>query len=489
MEIENMRSFSRFLTIILSSFLIIASLSPAYAVEINDAGAKNLKSQLSNYIDEYKNIVAPLGVTLDMKGDITVEQGSGYYAATLPSIIYKSPDSKKIKIGLTAINAIPTDNSKNWKISMAIPTPVLFLDQNDETQMRLDIGKQNIGGLWSFDLGNFVKLAAQYEDIKFTNLEKNDVFGFSKTTINSDMTEKEKGVWSGPAKVTASNFFIDTPELKNAFTIESIENTSIVNSYSPTKYKQARKDFFNNNSDNSPLHSLSLFMEALGDIQTNFSIKNMKFTNKENNKDTKIQNINFGYNAKQISDNNFNFATNISYDGLSATDMSDDIPKNFKTSISLTKLPIKDLIEIGQQAITENSKNDVNAKKVAVTKAVKFLPQKLKDAGTTLSLKDTKLGSDIYDIILSGDLQAEPSSKIGGAGSLNIETHGLDKLMKSLQENPKGKSLAQQLAIFRIISNEDKNKNTAVIKIDKEGKLSINGKDMSTIGGLLGGAQ
>jgi len=490
MEIENMRSFSRFLTIILSSFLIIASLSPAYAVEINDAGAKNLKSQLSNYIDEYKNIVAPFGDTLDMKGDITVEQGRGYYAATLPSIIYKSSNSKKIKIGLTAINAIPTDNSKNWKISMAIPTPVLFLDQNDETQMRLDIGKQNIGGLWSFDLGHFVKLAAQYDDIKFTNLETNNVFGFAKTTINSNMTEKKVDVWSGTAKITVSDFFVDTPELKNAFTIENIENTSIVHNYSPTKYKQARKDFFGGNTDNSLFPSLSFLMDnALGDIQTNFSIKNMKFTNKENNKDTKIQNINFGYNAKQISDNNFNFATNISYDGLSATDMSDDIPKNFKTSISLTKLPIKDLIEIGQQAITENSKNDVNAKKVAVTKAVKFLPQKLKDAGTTLSLKDTKLGSDIYDIILSGDLQAEPSSKIGGAGSLNIETHGLDKLMKSLQENPKGKSLAQQLAIFRIISNEDKNKNTAVIKIDKEGKLSINGKDMSTIGGLLGGAQ
>ena len=142
-----------------------------------------------------------------------------------------------------------------------------------------------------------------------------------------------------------------------------------------------------------------------------------------------------------------------------------DIPTNFKSSISLTKLPIKDLIEIGQQAINENSESDVNAKKVAVTKAVKFLPQKLKEAGTTLSLKDTKLGSNIYDIILSGDLQAEPSSKIGGTGSLNIETHGLDKLMQSLQENPKGKSLAQQLAIFRIISNEDENKNTAVIKV------------------------
>ena len=61
--------------------------------------------------------------------------------------------------------------------------------------------------------------------------------------------------------------------------------------------------------------------------------------------------------------------------------------------------------------------------------------------------------------------------------------------MKSLQENPKGKSLAQQLAIFRIISNEEENKNTAVIKVDKEGKLSINGKDMSAIGSLIGGVQ
>ena len=81
-------------------------------------------------------------------------------------------------------------------------------------------------------------------------------------------------------------------------------------------------------------------------------------------------------------------------------------------------------------------------------------------------------------------LKAHPESAMGGVGELNITTTGLDKIMNLLQSSNQGQALAQQLTIFRVISEQKGDKNIARIKLTPEGSVSINGKDMS---GLMGG--
>ncbi len=469
--------------------LLIMVPAPAYAVEINDTGAKALKTMLSSHMDNYKKSMQASGGDVTLDGDITIEQGDGYYAATLPATTYQTVTGNNVKIGLIAINAIPTDNPNNWKFSMAFPTPILINNKNDGIIQRIDIGDQNMGGIWSANLESFSTINAQYNNVKLTNIEDNSLFSIAKISINSDLKENNKNLWSGPTNITLSNLSVGTANKPQEITIEEIKTIANIDGYKPG---QETSDTLPNNNFKGDLtkHIFNRF-QSLGNISTQFNIKNITINNAEKNKTPKaIDLIQFSYKSTMINENNVNQDINFGYNGLTFNNQTADtaiIPDNFQTTLSLKNFPLLAVINFAEEAI--GGGKDSSEKQVAATKAMKFLPQKLKEAGTILHLKNTHLGNAAYNVSMNGNLKADPASTIGGIGELNIETRGLDTLIESLKNTKNGNSLATQLTLFRIVSEQQNDKNSARIELNETGNVTINGKDMSALLGLGGGSQ
>ena len=465
-------------------------ISPAHAVEINDEGAEKLKKMLSSHMENYKKSIKTSGGNLKSEGEITIEQGDGYYAATLPATTYETIIGNNVKIGLVAINAIPTDSPDNWKFSMAIPTPILITNKEDKTIQRFDIGKQKMGGLWSEKLENFSTIDAQYDDIKFTDIETNSFFNIKKLAVNSKLKESKQNLWDGPTNVILSNLSAGSTEKPKELTIEEIGTVINVSGYNHNKFKQAQEQLQNlaENKAKSGFGSYIFdILKSMGDVSTQFNIKNVT-VNSDKAKDSlkAIDLIQFSYNSTTPKENNINQSFSFGYSGLKFKDGTEDTalaPQEFKTTLSLENFPFLEVVEFAEKAI--GNKKDKAEKQLAATKAMNFLPQKLKDAGTALQLKNTKLSNASYTVNIDGELKADPASKIGGIGFLNIETKGLDALIKELQNNPKADALTSQLTIFRVISEQESDKNTARIKLNETGNITINDKDIS---GLMGAA-
>ena len=195
--------------------------------------------------------------------------------------------------------------------------------------------------------------------------------------------------------------------------------------------------------------------------------------------------IRFSYESTAPNQNKISQGFTIGYSGLNFKDTAQNtalVPQQFKTSISLKNFPFVDVINFAEETVGDTK--DPSAKQVAAAKAMSFLPQKLKDAGTSLMLKNTSFGNASYNVVMDGILKAEPASQIGGVGTLNIEATGLDAVMTELQKTPGAAGLAQPLTMFRLISEQKGDKNIAKIELNAQGNVSVNGKDMSA---LMGG--
>jgi hypothetical protein len=160
--------------------LIFTAALPALAKPaINDAGAAKVKTLVQNMIDQQSKMHMSKTSQFVADGDIQVEQAKSYYAVTLPDITIVSQheekgETKKLiaKIGIIGLNVLPTDNENEWKMTLAIPTPIKYLDENNKTLMKLDIGQQQMVGVWNEDLNAFADLNGQYRDLLLHNNEQ-----------------------------------------------------------------------------------------------------------------------------------------------------------------------------------------------------------------------------------------------------------------------------------------------------------------------------
>jgi len=190
----------------LLAFLVFAAVLPAQAQDTN-ARAQILKGQLEGFLENQKSVALKNGCKLATKGEITVEQANGYYAFTLPHITYTDSKGVRSDIGMVAVNAVPQANNE-WKISLALPTPINSFGSGGGEQFRTDIGTQNANGIWNEKLGHFVSVDANYGNIRLSNLQDQSTVTIGALAVNSQLQENDPEAYTGKAVVTADNISI-----------------------------------------------------------------------------------------------------------------------------------------------------------------------------------------------------------------------------------------------------------------------------------------
>ena len=186
--------------------LLIVTTMPAQAQD-NNARAQILKGQLEGFLENQKSVALKNGSKLATKGEITVEQASGYYAFTLPHITFTDAKGVRTEIGMLALNAVPQEKNE-WKITMALPTPINSYGSGGGEQFRTDIGNQNASGVWNEKLGHFTSVDANYSNIRLSNLMDQSTVTIGALAVNSQMQENDPEAYTGKAVVNADNISI-----------------------------------------------------------------------------------------------------------------------------------------------------------------------------------------------------------------------------------------------------------------------------------------
>lgn len=196
--------------IVFSCLLALSVLFPlmAQAQGVNaDARAQILKGQIEGFLENQKAMALKNGCLLDAKGATTVEKANGYYAFTLPLITYTDSKGVRSEIGMIALNAVP-EGEFDWKISMALPTPINSFSSKGTQQFKTDIGSQTISGVWNEKLGHFTSVDAKLANVQLNDLLKQSTMTVGALNFASSLTERDVGTYTGNAKWTMDNIAI-----------------------------------------------------------------------------------------------------------------------------------------------------------------------------------------------------------------------------------------------------------------------------------------
>lgn len=477
-------------------FIILTALCLVYApfanaATVNDAGEKQLKSIFTKMIEKRRNALEERGGKLETDGDIVIEQTDTYYAVTMPAMTVTNEDGMIGKIGLVAINATPMDKADDWKMSVAIPTPILYEDKEGNPVMRLDIGAQEMGGIWNGRLENFSKLAAKYSDIKFSHSKKQEVLNINQFNVSVDLKETKEDYWTGPTKMSLQNVSITDNadnkliELGEARILIAFEN------FSPKKRAEIL-DSLAKQSEGSEDTSISLPALVMGSIGDSFSLegvlKNLTVSGKNNKKlGDKGLSLNSGTFAVSMNDLNkdtIKQGFKFSFNGLENEKNGELAPTDMNINIKMDNVPLKELLGLAEKIIPKDG-DKTGAKQVAAMQTMLTAPKILADAGTTISLINTKYGNNLYAASLNGKLTANQSSMFGTTGEVIFTMKGLEKLLSALKgKTDHKKTVARLKAIQKICAKQgdgDEQQNICHFKLDESAKLTVNGQDMKVL--------
>ncbi len=500
---------SRFLA--LMSVLMLAIVAPAaHAVEINDKGAQHLKTIFEELI-AYQKSVSELAEDgrIVYQGEVIVEPSDEYYAITLPhtSIVY--PKGSRLELGMVSMNAVPHDQAGQWKMTVALPTPIILFDKAGAPKLQMDIGGQISAGIWHEELEYFTKLDARYQDIKIKNADKTFVTTIPEAEILYDLNEDEEGRWSGPLQGTLRNVAMNSEGPgKGSITMTELKLGVKLFSYIPEAVKDYKEKLMTmaeagSDGEVNPEYISSLYkmiVTLLGNSGDGFTaqyevsgldILRRGESEDEPNKTVHFDKLHIGFDLTGFLKNQVKMALRFGFDGFKGPPSDDEsmnriIPTTTRMDIQLNNIPFQKIADLG-----ENSFGGGQGMSHLAGFALK-IPAILSESGTTITFSDNHFGNAVYHMTANGKIRADITARNSATADINISARGLEQLKADLAEegddplNEKAQEfqrMAAQLQILQVLSEKKNDDDGALIHVlnfemNNKGEMLMNGQDI-----------
>ena len=517
--------------------LILLS-SPVYAADVSAEGATALKAVIQAEIDARKNVHTASGSELLTQGDLKVETADGYYAVTFPHIKVKDATGLIVDVGMFAANVIPGDTPKEWKASFAIPTPIHVFNKENVALGNVTFGKQRAAGVWDMDLKSFTRFDGEYADIEFKSVDQKSGFKIGKSTLRTLLKrDATTGNLTGPSVGVFSDWTLSAPDEGLSASIKDVNFEVTVKDFDP---KVALS--FNDQVAALGQNGQTITDSVVSGGQSGIALYNMltdviskssdSFTTNrglygrsipttagtsafaptpENGATAtpgkpetfELGTAGFGFDMGGFRSGSVKMSMRLNYGGLKISDTTDPykdlIPFASKIDFSINNLPFKELVDLGRGTMTASSSGDPNAAQMAGMTAMMQVPQLLTDAGTNLTHTFDST-ADIFKIESNGVVSANIKALLGYTADENLTFTGLDKIIARINEemknpaNPQAsvlQSVLGTLSVMQMVGQKDPSdpdKRTYKLVVDEQGKMLMNGSDMSTIMGGGAGA-
>lgn len=498
------------------------SLSPAWAA-MNAEDAKNLKTIFGQLVEKMDTEARLQGGQLETEGEIMVEASDNYFAITLPHMTFVGADQSKVNIGMIAINAMPGSSQQEWKMTVAIPTPITLYGSDGRETGVIEIGSQNFAGVYNQTFGNFVRLNGRYKDISITEPLDSSTVKMGEIAVVYDLKESASGIWSGPMNMAINNISALFNKTGSAGKIGSIKIDSTVKNYSVAEanaYSEKMNALLESLETDAPsvsaphvqgmFNTISDFLTTVWDgFGSEFTVSGIEFMNPPKSGQPastfKMDHLSFGMTADGMKGNKASLQQTLKMAGLSVTpsDSSTEeiMPENLNLDMTVTNLPLQDLIKMAKdnlnQGVTASSGGNL-----AALNAMAQAQQLLTQSATTLTIKDTGLGkTGVYDLKLNGAALANIQAVMGGTGKVRLEIAGIENMIALAQKaandpaldamkKDKAAKAVQSLTFMQMIGQQTKNAAGQDIRaydfeLTGDGKTLLNGADMmSVMGGM-----
>jgi hypothetical protein len=480
---------ARWLFVLVSFALLLAG--PARAQAINAEGAAKLKTVFEEIIDYQKNAAKADGrIGLEYEGEVTVEPAGSYYAVTLPHMRMIYPDASTLEIGMISVNASPHDTPGQWKMAMAMPTPMVMLDAQKKHIMRLNIGAQNSVGIWDEKLKHFAKLDSTYKNVVMEGIQPGFTIRMGEVKIRSDLTPDAAGLWSGPGFASVAGLDVDLPDTATKAHIDEIRANIDLDQYNPVLMRQYRSEQVAGTSSRAAIFG-GLAKAAKG-FKSQQAASGIRITKPGIDPNAAPETIAMdkaylGLDIASANAGSVNMGVRSGYSGLALSSIPTELqslqPTEGNFDVVFANLPVNEMSALGEETLQAGER-------AGVTLLMKA-PAVLSQAGSTATIKETYISNKDYRIEMAGALKADAASMTGVSGDMRAAFHGLDKLLAKTQvlaADPGSKnaalfrSVSAQLETLKDLAKVETVNNSFVhvfeLSIAPPGQMLLNGQNL-----------
>lgn len=514
--------FSRFVrhSALLLGFTALTS--PAFAAEVNEEGAAELKAMFSRMLDFQKSAAAINRNMLRFEGDVQVEPADTYYAVTMPHITIQEPGGAGLfDVGIIALNATPTDDENLWKVSLALPTPMTAYDAEGKPVFSVDIGRQRMAGLWHETFENFVTLDASYENISMSSAPANFRMTMPLTNIVYDLKQGENGLWSGPFTLDVNGIAVSAGG-QEAFSIGRLSarsDISNLNAQALADYKNKIAALAENVDPSvagqppSSEHAMALyntmfdfFTTAWSGFTSDIGVEDVNVVVRQPGLDEPqrlhLGNLSYGFDMTGFDQENIALAFRFGLDDFTvdpAPAGSEGLmPHDVRFDLRVNRLPFREMAELGKTTL-ESSLESPEMAQMAGMQAMMTLPALLTDAGTHIRVEELLVESGEYHAEAEAKINADMKAQFGATAEAQGKITGLESLIAMLNDRmndtatpPAGRekiqNALQAIAFLQMLGREEqggdgKATRSYDFKLGPDGRMTLNGGDL---GALMG---
>lgn len=517
-----MAVFSRLSNVVLIGLTVLSLISsvPAHAAVKAEDGQR-LKTLFTEMIERYRNESKIQGGDLLTEGEVMVEPSDSYFAITLPHMTAVAADKAKVNLGMISVNAVPGDKPLEWKMTVAMPTPITLTGPDGKQSATISFGSQNFIGVFHETFRNFVRLNAKYGNIVFHDTVENVKITIPESSAVYDLKEDANKLWSGPMVISAKDVQSFFGNSGTSSKIAGIRLDMSIKDYSPeqalaySEQMQALVESYDSGDQPSVSgeHFKGLFntlANLIGSVWDGFGMK-FTLTGIESSRPAsadkaastlKIGNLSFGLKADGFKSSKVSLNNTLNLTQLSITppnkDMGKLAPTDINIDITFKNLPYKEIVELGRSSI-EMSQQSPEAANMAKMSAMMTLPQLLTTAGSSVNVVNTYAGGTSYNVLVNGSAQADIKALMGATGKTRVEIFGIETLISYVNEGindpttpaDKKKSMQemlQTLTVMQMVGQQGKNAKEQDIRyydleLTADGKTLLNGADLATVMG------
>lgn len=494
-------------------FLLAIALwaAPAHAA-IDKAGAAKLKTMMEKTIAGWAAHMEGRGEELVLDGPVMVEPNGTYYAVTIPGMKIGDMDGARVEMGMVAINAMPAARPDQWKMTVALPTPMTGFDEDQAVSWHITIGKQNLAGIWQEAMNGFVKLSAAYGDIVVMDAAHKPMATIKNIEMSADFNESAAGDWSGPFEATVKGLALSAPDGTRA-SLDKFTLRSVMKDYSlraaqdyETKINALNESYdAGEGEDMSGQHLLALYnlitefmANGWESMELTAGIEGLAIA--EDDSTTAVKNATIGLALGGFRSNSVFLNVKAGYEGLSGQE-EQNAPHSIGIDMGVGNLPYRELVALGRNAVQMTAAvPQEGVAKMAILTALMTAPQVLTDAKSSFTVRDLSMKHPLYDIIMNGMATANIKATMGATGHTTLRIRGMDALMEDARTRMSDPATAPEhverlqrltevMTIMQVASTKQNAPDGQVIhvlnfEIAEDGKIILNGTDMSA---LLGG--
>lgn len=457
----------------------LANTAPSAQAEPSEPERAQVKTVIGRLLETYA-LPLPESSRIDFDPNYTVLKENAGFSAYLPKIAWIK-GSTKVDFGPVTVHIQPREQglvTVNFSIG-----DVITLWENDSVLARILTGEQENQGIWDDALENFNLLTWRLGRVNLIVTDTPVSLTLNGISLNQTLSRNPEGSWTQRQALELADLTLQLQE--DTLSIDRIIGQFGLDGMDYGKWLSLRRDLsptVTHNDAETTQHFLS-YLDGIGSIFNRFDAK-LHATNLTLSKTkgplTTIKRISLGSGFNQEQGSSFILEVDLSDLDTQSPAMPTDLsPVSIRLDMSLSNIPPKLLWQImraslASEQLPEDEQEDYLDKAFATM---------LMNSKLALDLRDSFVSTPEARLDFKADAAIDPKAAFSAIGNFYLQIEGMDKALERfaglIDQSTAGRLLAILIALSNRTQNAGKTIDSFVLKLTEEGKLLLNGKDVT----------